>query len=318
MRRSRHCPGQCGQLDLGDVEPRPVFAGVVDLQALGESECLVRCEGLVERGDAVGVEIVHDQHHGLGVGIVRGQQLFDLPGPVDLGSLGQGVHTAPPVKGLGPHEDRAGAAPDVFAVLAGVLSWPGGKRVADMAEGRAAGHRPPARPPCGWRTPRSLAARCSSTSSDEDAVPFFEDPADGGVIQVWDVLGELTCFSSSRNDHRAYPDGGCEQASAISRASTSPVAGDGTGGRSRFVREIVARTSPPLSVNRLAPSGSISPETPSRSAITSSGSGSPTEVSSASSTLCPPDRRCRMHTRGGQPDQLFAIPRRQRDRPLHQ
>src|SRR5882762_2289375 len=25
-----------------------------------------------------------------------------------------------------------------------------------------------------------------------------------------------------------------------------------------------------------------------------------------------------MHTRGGQPDQLFTIPRRQRDRPLHQ
>jgi hypothetical protein len=79
-------------------------------------------------------EVVHDQHHGLGVGIVHGQELFDLPGPVDLGSLGQGVDTAPPAQGLGPHEDRAGAAPDVFAVLAGVSAWSGGKRVADVAE----------------------------------------------------------------------------------------------------------------------------------------------------------------------------------------
>ena len=93
-----------------------------------------------------------------------------------------------------------------------------------------------------------------------------------------------TYFSSSRNDHRACPAGGWEQARAISRASTSPVTGDGTGGRSRFLREIVARTSPPVSANRLATSRSISPETPSRAAITSFGSGSPIEVSSASRT----------------------------------
>ena len=67
--------------------------GVVDLQALGQGE------GLVERGDAVGVEVVHDQHHGLGVGIVHGQEFFDLLGPVDFGALGQGVHTAPAAQG---------------------------------------------------------------------------------------------------------------------------------------------------------------------------------------------------------------------------
>jgi hypothetical protein len=31
-------PGQCGQFDLGDVEPGPVFEGVVDLQALSQRE----------------------------------------------------------------------------------------------------------------------------------------------------------------------------------------------------------------------------------------------------------------------------------------
>src|SRR5205814_7914156 len=55
-----------------------------------------------------------------------------------------------------------------------------------------------------------------------------------------------TCFSSNRNDHRAYPAGGREHARAISRASTSPVTGDGTGGCSRCVRSIVAQMSPPV------------------------------------------------------------------------
>lgn len=93
-----------------------------------------------------------------------------------------------------------------------------------------------------------------------------------------------TCFSGSRNDHRVYPAGGAEHARAISRASTSPVTGDGTGGRSRFLRDTVAGASPPVSANRLTTSRSISPETPRRAAITSSGSGSPTEVSSSSRT----------------------------------
>jgi len=48
-------PGQRRELDLGDVEPRPVFGGVVDLQALGQREGLGRIEGLVQGGDAVGV-----------------------------------------------------------------------------------------------------------------------------------------------------------------------------------------------------------------------------------------------------------------------
>jgi hypothetical protein len=50
------------------------------------------------------------------------------------------------------------------------------------------------------------------------------------------------------------------------------------------LREIVARTSPPVSANRLATSRSISPETSNRAAITSFGSGSPIEVSNASRT----------------------------------
>ena len=95
---------------------------------------------------------------------------------------------------------------------------------------------------------------------------------------------KATCFSSSRRLHRARPAGGAEQASAINRASTSPVTGEGTGGCARCLRAIVARMSPPVSANRLATSRSVSPETPSRAAITSLGSTSLVEVSNASST----------------------------------
>jgi hypothetical protein len=91
-------------------------------------------KGLVEGGDGVGVEVVHDQHHGVGVGVVHGQEVFDLPGPVDPGPLGQGVDTAPPGQGLDPHEDRAGATPKVFAVLAGIPARPSRQRVTGMTE----------------------------------------------------------------------------------------------------------------------------------------------------------------------------------------
>ncbi len=42
-------PGQGGEFDLGDVEPRAVFGGVVDLQPLGQRERLGRLERLVQR-----------------------------------------------------------------------------------------------------------------------------------------------------------------------------------------------------------------------------------------------------------------------------
>ena len=73
-----------------------------------------------------------------------------------------------------------------------------------------------------------------------------------------------TRSSSSRSDHRARPGGGAEQANAISRASTSPVITDGTGGVSRRLRMIVASTSPPDSTNRCATERTVVSLTPIR------------------------------------------------------
>ncbi len=93
-----------------------------------------------------------------------------------------------------------------------------------------------------------------------------------------------TCFSSRRSDQRACPLGGVEHASAISRASTSPVTAEGTGGNARSLRPTVAHTSPPVSAYRFEIRRTESHETPTRSAITARGATSPTDVSNASST----------------------------------
>ena len=70
-------------------------------------------------------------------------------------------------------------------------------------------------------------------------------------IVEWSKSGmssiKATCFSNSRSDQRACPTGGLEQARTVNLASTSPVTFGSTGGVSRFLRLIVASTSPPHS-----------------------------------------------------------------------
>src|SRR4051794_12165528 len=85
---------------------------------------------------------------------------------------------------------------------------------------------------------------------------------------------KATCFSNSRSDQRVYPGGGAEQASAITRASTSPVITDGTGGVTRSFRVIVASASPPVITNRFAIWRTVSSDKPTWSATTArSGTG---------------------------------------------
>ena len=106
----------------------------MDLQALGQGECLAGCEGLVEGSDGVGVEVIHDQHDGLGVGVVVGEQVVDLASPVDFGSVRLGVDAAPTAQGFDPDEDRAGAVADVLAVFFPVVTGSGGDRLADLPQ----------------------------------------------------------------------------------------------------------------------------------------------------------------------------------------
>jgi hypothetical protein len=72
--------GQAGQFDLGDVEPGAVLGRVVDLQPVCQGVCPLGRECLVEGGDRVGVEVVHDEDDFVRGGVVDVQEMFDAVG----------------------------------------------------------------------------------------------------------------------------------------------------------------------------------------------------------------------------------------------
>lgn len=125
MRRPRHCLVRQDSSISAMLSQLPCFGGVVDLQSAGQGEGLLGRERLVERGDAVGVEVVHHQDDLVRVGVVDGQQVVDAVGPVDAGPGRFGVGAAPSAQWLGPDEDRAGPVADVLGVLTGGLPRPG-------------------------------------------------------------------------------------------------------------------------------------------------------------------------------------------------
>ena len=254
--------GQGGEFDLGDVEPGAVLGGVVDLQALGEGVGLGRFECLVERADGVGVEVVHHQHDLLGVGVVHGRAAGRPRGPSPHGFA---------AAGRSPGAGRPGARPTRRSsrFRAGRTRSPRGgrgrgRRGSGRGRGPGAGRASrPCTPPARRVVGAGVDVQDVLHPGDELAVGLGRDgPA---LLQMrakcrffntrpmveWSRSGmsstSATCFSSSRSDQRACPAGGVEQANAINRASTSPVTIGSTGGVSRFLRLIVASTSPPRS-----------------------------------------------------------------------
>ena len=134
MRRSRHWRVRVESSISAMLSQEPWRGRVVDLQSLRQRERRGGVECGVERADAVGVEVVHDQYDGVGVGVVVGEQVLHLTGPVDFGSVGLGVDAAPAAQGFDPDEDRAGAVAGVLAVFFPVVAGLGGDRVADLPE----------------------------------------------------------------------------------------------------------------------------------------------------------------------------------------
>ena len=71
--------GEDAEFGLGEVEPRAMLWGVVPFEALDEPSGFGGREGLVERRLAVDVEVVLDEHDGLGLREVAiGQILQDM------------------------------------------------------------------------------------------------------------------------------------------------------------------------------------------------------------------------------------------------
>ena len=173
-------PPQRAQLDLSHVQPRAVLGRVVDLQPVRQALGLLRRERLVQAGRRVGVELVHDQHHPLGLAVAPLEQRADEVGPVGAAAV-FGHRDMPPAR---PAARRPGTGwPRRCGYRRGRSARPrpaARQRLAGLAdqllEGlvqahhRAAwdhtgGGRPPARLPCGRRTPPRASAGCTTSSS---------------------------------------------------------------------------------------------------------------------------------------------------------
>ncbi len=89
---------------------------VVNLELRYQPAGLRGLEGVIERSDVVGVQIVHHQDDLLRIGAVLVNQLLHLVCPVDLGAVPKNIRAHPSGQGLDEHEYGARAVADVLAV----------------------------------------------------------------------------------------------------------------------------------------------------------------------------------------------------------
>ena len=92
-------PSQYTDLYLRHIQPTPVSGGVVYLQPLSDTPRLGRLERLVQRGQAMSVQVVHHQHDPIFVRVVLIDQSLYHMSPVhfratlsDLDSPPSGTH----------------------------------------------------------------------------------------------------------------------------------------------------------------------------------------------------------------------------------
>lgn len=121
MRRPRHCLVRQDSSISAMLSQEPCLGVWWISSSAGQGVGLRGREGLVERGDRVGVDVVHHQDDLVRRGVVDGQQMVHAVGPVGAGPGGLGVGAAPTPQWFGPDEDRAGAVANVLGVLAGYL-----------------------------------------------------------------------------------------------------------------------------------------------------------------------------------------------------
>lgn len=119
MRRPRHCLVRQDSSISAMFSQDPCFGVWWISNPAGQCVRRRRRERLVQGGDVVGVQVVHDQHDLVRVGVVDVQQVLDPAGPVQAGAGRFRVGAAPAGQGLGPHEDRARPVAHVFGILTG-------------------------------------------------------------------------------------------------------------------------------------------------------------------------------------------------------
>jgi len=110
------------ELNLDHVQPTAVLGRVVDVEPIGNPLRLGRREGLVERRDGVGVELIHHQHDCVGSGIVDIDQLLDAVCPIHSRAPRGHGDVPSAAQRLTDEEEIGDASSGVFGVVAGGLS----------------------------------------------------------------------------------------------------------------------------------------------------------------------------------------------------
>lgn len=122
------------QLDFSHVQPGPVLGRVVDFKPVGQAFCFCRRERLVKRGRRVGVELIHHQHHALGVAVASVEQVANEHRPVAAAAVRGCRHVPPARQRLAGHEQACDPVAGVNVVVALDRPGPGGQGVARFAD----------------------------------------------------------------------------------------------------------------------------------------------------------------------------------------
>jgi hypothetical protein len=102
---------------------------MADLKPSGQLPRLIGREGLIERADPMGVEIITHQANPFGIWIVGLKQGLDLLGPIHGGAMLPYAHMPKAGKGLGKHEDVGRVVSLILVVAFLFLSLLGGDRL---------------------------------------------------------------------------------------------------------------------------------------------------------------------------------------------
>src|SRR3989339_165916 len=104
------------EFNLSHVEPATMLGRVVDIETFRQPPGLLRRKHSVERGQAMGIQIVQDQAYLDGVGVTFVKHAFDPPCPIFSRSMLAGRHMTFARQWFHLEKDFSNAVADVFMV----------------------------------------------------------------------------------------------------------------------------------------------------------------------------------------------------------
>src|SRR5262245_15750061 len=280
--------GQDTELNLSDIEPTAVLRGVMDLQTRGQPARLLWREGLIERANPMGIEVITHQPHPHRLWVADLKQVADLMGPVHSRPMLWDMQVPHATQRLREHENVRRPNPLILVVDLPRLPWGSRERrpgLLDQLHGlfihayqrdlRIVGlliDRQDILHMChklatvlGRNHPHLLQIRPQR---------IFLSACLTVSWLIASTMAKATAWSArSRRVQRAWPAGGSLHLSAISLASPSPSKRGGRDGRVCFFR--LRAASSPCSTNRGRMPWTGSTLTAKLSAMRSSGQAGP-------------------------------------------